>query len=97
MAIDEIFSNIAHYAYAAGVGKATVRFELLDEPRGAAVTFIDRGKQYDPLSADDPDTSLSAEEREIGGLGVMLVKKTMDDVRYEYKDGQNSLRFFKHF
>ena len=97
VAIDEIFSNIAHYAYAAGVGKATVRFELLDEPRGAAVTFIDRGKQYDPLSADDPDTSLSAEEREIGGLGVMLVKKTMDDVRYEYKDGQNILRFVKHF
>ncbi len=97
VAIDEIFSNIAHYAYATGVGKATVRFELLDDPRGAAVTFIDRGKQYDPLSADDPDTTLSAEEREIGGLGVMLVKKTMDDVRYEYKAGQNILRFVKHF
>ena len=97
VAIDEIFSNISHYAYENGVGKATVRFELLEDPSGAALTFIDKGKPYDPLAADDPDITLTAEERQIGGLGILLVKKSMDDVRYEYKDGQNILRIEKRF
>ena len=91
LAAEEIFVNIAHYAYAPEKGDATVRVELTEEPRSARITFIDRGKPYDPLAAADPDVSVPAADRRIGGLGVFLVKKTMDDVRYAYRDAQNIL------
>ncbi|MBR2552095.1 MAG: SpoIIE family protein phosphatase [Erysipelotrichaceae bacterium] len=97
VAIDEIFSNIAKYAYPQGNGKATVRFEPQSDPRGACIWFIDEGIPYDPLSAETPDVSLPAEERDVGGLGIFLVRKTMDDVRYEYKDGKNILCLHKRF
>lgn len=90
IAIDEIFSNIAKYAYAPGKGDATVRMELEKEPEKAVViTFIDSGTPYDPMEEEDPDITLSAEERGIGGLGILMVKKSMDDLKYEYKDGKN--------
>ena len=92
VAIDELFGNIAHYAYRPDVGPATVRVEFLKEPRAVELTFMDSGIPYDPLEKDDPDISLSIEEREIGGLGIYMVKKSMDAVSYEYKDGQNILR-----
>lgn len=95
VAIDELFSNIAQYAYAPGTGPATVRVETEEDPPAVILTFIDRGMPYDPLAAEDPDITAPAEERSIGGLGVYLVKKTMDDVRYEYRDGQNILRIMK--
>ena len=95
VAIDELFSNIAQYAYAPGTGPATVRVETVQDPRAVILTFIDRGVPYDPLAAEDPDITAPAEERSIGGLGVFLVKKTMDDVRYEYREGQNILRIMK--
>ena len=60
-------------------------------PLAVRITFIDHGKPYDPLAKADPDVTLSAEDRQIGGLGIFMVKKTMDDVQYEYKDGQNIL------
>ena len=94
-AIDELFGNIAHYAYDPEVGDATVRVEVTDEPLAVVITFIDKGVPYDPLAKADPNTTLSAEEREIGGLGIFMVKKTMDDITYEYKDGQNILRIKK--
>ncbi|MDO5439258.1 MAG: SpoIIE family protein phosphatase [Erysipelotrichaceae bacterium] len=97
VAIDEIFSNIAKYAYPQGNGKATVRFEPQSDPRGAYIWFIDEGIPYDPLSAETPDVSLPAEERDVGGLGIFLVRKTMDDVRYEYKNGKNILCLHKKF
>ena len=97
IAIDELFSNIAHYAYKPEVGKATVRVEFDEEPRAAVVTFVDSGVPYDPLAKKDPDVTLSAEERKIGGLGIYLVKKSMDDMFYEYKDGQNMLTIKKLF
>ena len=84
IAIDELFGNIAHYAYNPEVGPATVRVDVLQEPLSVVVTFI------------DPDVALSAEEREIGGLGIYMVKKSMDEISYEYKDGQNILRIKKH-
>ena len=59
------------------------------------ITFIDHGVPYDPLKKDDPDITLSADDREIGGLGIFMVKKTMDEIAYEYKDGQNILRIRK--
>ena len=97
IAIDELFGNIAHYAYNPEVGDATVRVEVTEDPIAVVVTFIDKGVPYDPLAKTDPDTTLSAEEREIGGLGIYMVKKSMDDITYEYKDGQNILKIKKIF
>ena len=91
IAIDELFGNIAYYAYNPDIGEATVRVEVTEDPLAVVITFIDNGVPYDPLAKADPDTTLSAEEREIGGLGIYMVKKTMDDITYEYKDGQNIL------
>lgn len=96
IAIDELFGNIAHYAYNPDVGDATVRVEVTEEPLAVVITFIDKGVPYDPLAKADPNIALSAEEREIGGLGIFMVKKTMDDITYEYKDGQNILTIKKN-
>ena len=96
IAIDELFGNIAHYAYNPEIGKATVRVEVIEDPLAVTITFIDNGVPYDPLAKADPDTTLSAEEREIGGLGIYMVKKSMDDIIYEYKDGQNILKIKKN-
>ncbi|WP_297212057.1 ATP-binding protein [uncultured Flavonifractor sp.] len=96
VAVDELFGNIARYAYDPAVGPATVRVEVTENPLAVVITFIDHGIPYDPLSRTDPNVHLSAEERQIGGLGVFLVKKTMDGVSYEYKDGQNILRITKN-
>lgn len=96
VAVDELFSNIARYAYNPQVGPATVRVEVGGDPICVTITFIDHGKPYDPLKREDPNTGLSADEREIGGLGIFLVKKTMDDIVYEYKDGKNILKIRKN-
>ncbi len=69
--------------------------EVENDPLAVVITFIDNGIPYDPLSHNDPDTTLSAEARSIGGLGIYLVKKTMDDITYEYKNGQNILKIKK--
>ena len=95
IAIDEIFSNIARYAYNPEVGSATVRIEVEEEPLSVILTFMDKGVPFDPLKNDAPDTGLSADERDIGGLGIFIVKKTMDEVSYEYKDGKNILKIKK--
>ena len=97
VAIDELFSNIARYAYTPGTGTATVCVEAVDAPPGVEITFIDKGVPYNPLETVEPDVSLPAEERKIGGLGIFLVRKTMDDVRYEHRDGQNVLTIRKNF
>ena len=81
IAIDELFGNIAHYAYHPKVGTATVRVEVTENPLAVVITFIDNGTPYDPLAAREPDISLSAEERQIGGLGIYMVKKSMDDIK----------------
>ena len=94
IAVEEIFVNIAHYAYNPAVGKATIRIEVTDGI--VSLTFIDNGIPYDPLAKEDPDITLSAEERQIGGLGIFMVKKSMDDMRYEYKEGHNILTITKH-
>ena len=97
LAIDEMFGNIAHYAYAPNTGSATVRFAYDAASGMAEITFVDRGKPYDPLAAADPDTTLAAKQRRIGGLGIYMVKKTMDEVAYEYRDGMNILTIRKRF
>lgn len=95
IAIDELFGNIAQYAYNPDIGPATVRVEVTQSPISVVITFIDHGIPYDPLKTAEPDISLSAEERTIGGLGIFMVKKTMDEITYEYKNGQNILRIRK--
>lgn len=95
VAIDELFSNIARYAYPSGAGKATLRIEYEGETGNVVITFIDSGIPYDPLKKPDPDVTLSIGEREIGGLGIYLVKKTMDAVRYRYENGQNILQIIQ--
>ncbi len=96
IAVDELFSNIAKYAYNPKEGMATVRIEVADDPLAVVISFMDDGVPYDPLKNADPNITLSAEEREMGGLGIFMVKKSMDDVAYEYKDGKNILRIKKN-
>lgn len=95
VASEEIFSNIAFYAYAPETGRARIIIEILPDTNEAAITFIDQGIPYDPLKKEDPDIMLPSSERQIGGLGIFMVKKTMDDVIYEYKDGCNILTIRK--
>lgn len=96
VSVEEIFVNIAHYAYAPEIGRATVRVEVSGDPVTVSITFIDRGVPYDPLAKKDPDVTLPAEQREIGGLGIFMTKKIMDDMVYEYKNGSNILKLVKH-
>ena len=95
IAVEEIFVNIASYAYHPEKGKAKVRVEVSGDPVSVTITFVDHGVPYDPLAKDDPDVTLSANERDIGGLGIFMTKNLMDDVSYEYKDGQNILTLKK--
>ena len=95
VAAEEIFINIARYAYAPGKGKAIVRVEVSEDPITVTITFVDHGIPYDPLAKEDPNISLPAEQREVGGLGIFMTKKIMDDVSYEYRDGQNILSLKK--
>ncbi len=95
LVVEEVFVNIAHYAYKDTVGKAWITCELDKENNILTLVFEDEGMQFDPLAKEDPDITASAEEREIGGLGIFLTKKLMDDVSYEYRDGKNILTLAK--
>ena len=68
---------------------------MVAENGEVALKFEDEGVPYNPLEKDDPDVTLSVEDREIGGLGIFMVKKSMDDMYYEYKDGKNILTLMK--
>ena len=92
VAIDEIFSNIVQYS---GAPHVTARAQYDESTGDFSLTFIDDGKPYNPLEKPDPNVSLPAEEREIGGLGIFLVKKTMDNVAYERKSNQNYFTIYK--
>lgn len=95
LAVEEIYINVAKYAYAPGTGTVKVIAELSDDMSSASITFIDNGIRYDPLAKDDPDVTLSAEERAIGGLGIFMTKKIMDDLSYRYDNGQNIFKMTK--
>ena len=95
VAVEEIFVNIASYAYAPDTGDATIKIGKDPENNKVFITFVDSGKPYNPLEKEDPDITLSAEERGVGGLGIFMVKKSMDDMRYERKDGCNVLTIVK--
>ena len=97
VAVEEIFVNIASYAYKPEKGVAAISVETQDAPLAVIITFTDGGVPYNPLKKPDPDVTLPAEERQIGGLGIYMVKKSMDNVSYEYKNGKNILTITKNF
>lgn len=95
VAVEEIYVNIAHYAYHPVVGEATIRCQVGGDPLQVTIQFLDSGKPFDPLKKPDADITLSAEERDIGGLGILMVKKSMDAVDYAYENGKNILTIRK--
>ena len=95
VAVDELFSNISSYAYSPGKGSTTIRMNYNETDRMISVTFIDQGIPFNPLERKDPDTSLSAADREVGGLGIFLVKKTMDSMEYKREGNTNILTIHK--
>lgn len=97
IAIDELFSNIAYYAYGEENGEVTIKIDRVDSPDRIELSFIDNGIPYNPLEKADPNVTLDADEREVGGLGIFIVKKSMDEVKYELKDGQNILTVVKYY
>ena len=92
---DEIFTNIASYAYPDGKGDVVITVEYVSEPRSLRIIFSDSGIAFDPLAISEPDTSSALSERKIGGLGMFMVKKMMDSVEYCRKDGKNILTLTK--
>ena len=93
--VEEIFVNIVSYAYPENVGYAEIQTELQDNPLAINLTFIDSGIQYNPLENNDPDLGLSVEERDIGGLGIYLVKNMVEEISYKYENGKNILSLTK--
>ena len=96
IAIEEIFVNIASYAYDEDGGDATIFIDVYGNPPVAYVKFTDSGRPYNPLEKADPDITLSAEDRGVGGLGIFMVKKSMDGIEYENKGGKNILTIKKN-
>ena len=94
--VEEIFVNIASYAYPDKVGFATVQVEIKNNPPAVTLTFVDEGVEYNPLTNEDPDLELSVEERGIGGLGIYLVKNIVEEISYNYKDNKNILSLTKN-
>ena len=93
--VEEIFVNIASYAYFPNTGLVKILIEAKREPITISLTFIDSGVPYNPLEQSDPDINLSSEERQIGGLGIFLIKNLVDDISYKFVDGQNVLQIIK--
>jgi len=92
LCVEEIFVNIANYAYLPSKGMARILIAF-DKPTGLLkITFIDKGQPYNPLTHKDPDIHASAKDRRIGGLGILLVKRIADEVLYENKDNMNILQ-----
>ena len=95
VAIEEVFVNVARYAYGEGEGDVTFAVDFDEETRNITFRMADKGVAFNPLNKPDPDITLSAEEREIGGLGIFITKKTMDLVTYAYENGENILTMIK--
>jgi len=95
VAIEEVFVNVAHYAYPESVGYMTLHIGFDEKNRTITFCMTDKGVPFDPLKKPDPDITLSAEEREIGGLGIFIAKETMDSITYAYENGENILTMIK--
>ena len=95
VAIEEVFVNVAHYAYGENQGDVRLDIEFEQETRNITFRMADKGVPFDPLKKPDPDITLNAESRDIGGLGIFITKKTMDTVTYAYENGENILTMIK--
>ena len=95
LVVEEIFVNIASYAYSPNTGLVKILLQTDIEPLSISLTFIDSGVPYNPLEKSDPDVGLSVDDRQIGGLGIFLTKNLVDDICYQYVDEQNILQFTK--
>ena len=95
VAIEEVFVNVARYAYGGGEGYVVLGIGFDEESRTITFRMADKGVPFDPLKKPDPDITLSAEERDIGGLGIFIAKKTMDTITYAYENGENILTMMK--
>ena len=91
VALEEVLTNVASYAYEDKIGDMTIEYDVIDSPRTLVVKVIDSGKEFNPLEIKEPDLDTPIEERPIGGLGIFIVKKTMDEMEYVRKDGKNIL------
>lgn len=91
VAVEEIFVNIASYAYAPENGTADISVSVGGEHVTAEIVFSDRGKPFDPTAKKDADTSPEALLERVGGLGILMTKKLMDGVTYSRVDGKNVL------
>ncbi len=96
VAVEELFVNVAHYAYPGTKGDVTITFETESGPARALITLTDSGIPFNPLEREDPDITLKAEERGVGGLGIFMVKKSVDAIEYRYSGGKNILRITKN-
>lgn len=96
LAVEEIYTNIVNYAYHPQKGTAKICCEVKGEPLQVMIGFSDEGKPYNPLERKQPDVTASVEDREIGGLGIFLVRKMMDEVEYQYAGGKNILTIRKN-
>ena len=94
VAADEIFANIVRYS---GATDWTLTVERTHHPDGVRLVITDNGKPFDPLSHRDPDTTLCANDREVGGLGILIVKKTMSPVTYRRNNDRNILTMGKEY
>ncbi len=95
VALEEVFVNVAHYAYGESEGDMTLAIDFDEVSRIVTFRMTDKGVPFDPLQKPDPDITLSAEDREIGGLGIFIAKKTMDSISYAYENGENILTMIK--
>ena len=95
VAVEELFVNVAHYAYTPATGQARIDIEITEDPKKVMITITDSGIPFDPTAKPDPDVTLSAQERQIGGLGIYMVKKSMDSMNYRYEDGKNIVSITK--
>lgn len=93
LATEEVFVNIANYAYKDIIGDVTVK--VYEEPKSKSVIeFIDNGRPFNPLTMESPDTMIPVEDRDVGGLGIFLVKKMVNEVKYNFLDGKNILKLY---
>lgn len=95
VAVEELFVNVAHYAYTPATGQARIDIEITEDPKKVMITITDSGIPFNPTAKPDPDVTLSAQERQIGGLGIYMVKKSMDSMDYRYEDGKNIVSITK--
>ncbi|HAO30755.1 MAG TPA: ATP-binding protein [Treponema sp.] len=95
LAVEELFVNIAHYAYAPDTGNVTIECSVSESPATISISLIDSGIPYNPLEKEDPDITQKLEDRAIGGMGIFLTKQYMDNISYNYTDGKNKITIQK--